>query len=90
MSYHEFYPQEPVPTDDTNAKSGGWSCVGFIVALIIISIILQLPGIFSGAIIYAGSPASLLMIWGLLLAPVVIIVVAFRWIAGHRDGADVQ
>ena len=88
QSYPGYYPQDPVPSDIHQDENRGCQCIGFAVALIIIAVVLQLPGILGGNIIYAGGPFSILMIWGLLFAPLIIVGLVFRWYERHRHSVD--
>jgi hypothetical protein len=90
----ERYPreirQDSVFTDRNNAKNYGCSCVGVIVALVIIVLLASIPAILSGSLIFTGDPLMFVLSWASLIAELVILGLAIRWILNRRKETDFE
>jgi hypothetical protein len=58
--------------------------------LIIISLVLQIPGILGGTINYPGGPLSFFMLYGILIVTIIIISFAVRGMSGLGEETDID
>ncbi len=90
----ERYPreirQDSAFTDRSRVRDYGCSCVGVIVALVIIVLLASIPAILSGSLIFTGDPLMFVLSWASLIAELAILGLAIRWILHRQRETDFE